>query len=113
MNKNSLEAANNLITYFIKLVVNKTQMKPIINRGKMKFALAEILEDWKAEEVKNFIEYYIKTDSQPDLVDFCKRYDEIIRDKKIEEQDSKIRKELMQQTQASVMRFREQYKGAK
>lgn len=113
MRKNDLDIANGLITYFNKLFTDKFDEKPILNRGKIKFALAEILQDWKQSELKSFIEYYVRTSSQPDLSDFCRRYDEIIQDKKIEELDATDRKQLMSETKKSVLRFREQYKGAK
>jgi hypothetical protein len=113
MRKNPLDVANDLITYFSKSYTQKIGNKPILNRGKMKYAMAEILQDWNQTEIKSFIDFYIRTSSDPDLSDFCKRYDEIIHDKEIEENDLKQRKQLMSETQKSVIEFREKYKGAK
>lgn len=113
MTKNPLDISNDLITYFMKLYKEKYQTKTVINRGKLKFALADILQDWSQADVKSFIAYYIKTDSNADLSDFCRRYDEIIKDKALEEHDAKERRQLMSETQKSVKEFREKYKGAK
>jgi len=112
MRKNPLDIANDLITYFSKSYVLKMGKKPILNRGKMKYGLAEILQDWNQTEIKEFIDYYVKSTSDPDLTDFCRRYDEIISDKQIEENDTKERKRLMSETQRSVREFREKYKSA-
>jgi hypothetical protein len=113
MRKNPLDVANDLITYYSKIYFAKFGKRPILNRGKMKFALTDVLQDWNQTEVKQFLEYYIKTESNPDLIDFCRRYDEIIQEKVVEENDAKTRKELMSETKQSVLRFREQFKGAK
>lgn len=79
----------------------------------MKYALAEILQDWSQTEIKDLLIYYINTDISPDLSDFCRRYDEIIRDKRLEVEDQRVRKQLLNETQKSVLEFREKYKGAK
>jgi hypothetical protein len=113
MNRKNLDIANDLVTHFIQLYTSKFGKRPILNRGKLKFSLAEILEDWSKTELKSFIDYYIKSDSDPDLADFCRRYDEIIHDKEVEENDAANRKQLMSETQKAVLKFREQYKGAK
>lgn len=113
MKRNPLDVANELITYFIKAYTARMGKKPVINRGKMKFAMADVLQDWNQTEIKSFLDYYVRTEAQPDLMDFCRRYDEIINDKMVEESDAKIRKELMDETRRSVLKFREQYKGAK
>lgn len=113
MKRNPLDVANDLITYFAKAYTAKLNKKPVINRGKMKFAMADVLQDWNQTEIKSFLDYYVRTESEPDLIDFCRRYDEIIHDKMVEENDAKIRRELMNETKRSVQKFREQYKGAK
>lgn len=112
MKRNSLDVANDLITYFAKAYTAKLKKKPVINRGKMKFAMADVLQDWNQTEIKTFLDYYVRTEAEPDLTDFCRRYDEIINDKMVEENDAKVRKELMDETKRSVLKFREQYKGA-
>lgn len=86
--------------------------RPVVNRGRIKFSIAEILQDWSQTEVKSFLDYYVRTTTEPDIVDFCKRYDEIISEKEIEEKDAKDRRQLMNETRQSVLRFRERYKGA-
>lgn len=113
MKKNPLDVANDLITYFVKIYGAKFSMKPIINRGKLKFAMLDVMQDWPQAEIKSFLDYYVSTEKQPDLMDFCRRYDEIIKDKMLEESDAKERKQLMNETRDSVLKFREQYKGAK
>lgn len=113
MKRNPLDAANDLITYFVKIYGAKFSMKPVINRGKLKFAMADVLQDWNQTEIKSFLDYYVSTEKHPDLTDFCRRYDEIIQDKMLEENDAKERRQLMNDTKNSVMKFREQYKGAK
>lgn len=113
MKRNNLDVANDLITYFIKIYGAKLGKKPILNRGKLKFGIAEILQDWNQTQIKSFLDYYVKTESQPDLTDFCRRYDEIIQDKNVEEDDAKTRRDLMNETKRSVQKFREMYKGAK
>lgn len=112
MNKNSLDVSNRLITYFATAYTKKLGKKPVLNRGRLKFALAEILLDWNQSEVKSFIDYYVRVAPDPDLADFVKRYDEIIRDKDIEDDDIKVRKQLMNETRQSVLKFREKYKNA-
>jgi len=111
--RNSLDIANDMITHFVKAYSKKFGEKPIVNRGKMKYALAEILQDWSQTEIKDLLVYYINTDIKPDLSDFCRRYDEIIRDKRLEVEDQRVRKQLLNETQRSVLEFREKYKGAK
>lgn len=113
MKRNPLDVANDLITYFAKIYLAKFGKKPILNRGKMKFALTDVLQDWNQTEIKGFLDYYVRTESVPDLIDFCRRYDEIIQEKLVEEADAKVRNELMNETKQSVLRFREQFKGAK
>lgn len=110
MRRNHLDIANEIITYFIKIYSHKMNTKPIVNRGKLKFSIAEVLQDWNQKEIRSFIDYYVRTESQPDLVDFCRRYDEIIQNKLLDERDSEDRKQLMNETKASVLRFRELYK---
>lgn len=112
MKRNPLDIANGLITYFIKIYEARFDTKPVLNRGKLKFALSDVLQDWNQTEIKSFLDYYVATEATPDLLDFCRRYDEIIHEKKIEEKDAKIRRELMSETRQSVLRFRERYKGA-
>lgn len=111
--RNALDVANDMITHFIKAYNSRFHEKPIVNRGKMKYALAEILQDWSQTEIKELLTYYVNTESRPDLSDFCKRYDEIIRDKRLEIADQKIRKQLLNETRQSVLKFREEYKNAK
>jgi hypothetical protein len=112
MNKNSLDTSNKLITYFITAYTKKLGKKPVLNRGRLKFAIAEILLDWNQTEVKSFIDYYVRVAPEPDLSDFIKRYDEIIRDKDVEDNDIKVRKQLMNETRQSVLKFRETFKSA-
>lgn len=111
--RNILDVANDMITHFVKVYNSKFKEKPIVNRGKMKYALAEILQDWSQAEIKDLLTYYINTESSPDLSDFCRRYDEIIRDKRLEAADQEVRKQLLNETRRSVLEFREKYKGAK
>lgn len=111
--RNVLDVANDMITHFIKTYTSKFKEKPIVNRGKMKYALAEILQDWSQTEIKELLVYYVNSESEPDLSDFCRRYDEIIRDKRLEAADQKVRKQLLNETRQSVLEFREKYKGAK
>lgn len=111
--RNVLDVANDMITHFVKAYNGKFKEKPIVNRGKMKYAIAEILQDWTQAEIKDLLTYYVNTESHPDLNDFCKRYDEIIREKRVEANDQKIRKQLLNETRQSVLEFREKYKGAK
>lgn len=113
MKRNPLDVANGLITYFIKIYEARFSKKPVLNRGKLKFALSDVLQDWNQTEIKSFLDYFVATEASPDLLDFCRRYDEIIHEKMLEENDAKVRKELMSETKQSVLRFREQYKGAK
>lgn len=113
MKKNPLDTANDLITHFISVYKRKFSKKPVVNRGKLKYGLAEVLQDWTEAQVKEFIEYYVKSNSDPDLADFYRRYDEIIKDKEIEEKDAEERKQLLNETQKSVIKFRETYKNAK
>lgn len=113
MRKNPLDVANDLITYFVKIYGAKFENKPVINRGKLKFAMADVLQDWKSTEIKSFLDYYVATERQPDLMDFCRRYDEIIQEKMLEDNDAKERKQLLSDTKKSVMKFRESYNGAK
>lgn len=111
--RNVLDVANDMITHFVKVYNGKFKEKPIVNRGKMKYAIAEILQDWTQAEIKELLTYYVNTESHPDLSDFCRRYDEIIREKRVEANDQKIRKQLLNETRESVLKFRENYKGAK
>lgn len=113
MKRNPLDVANDLITYFVKIYGARFSAKPVINRNKLKFAMTDVLQDWNQTEIKSFLDYYVATENQPDLTDFCRRYDEIIQDKMLEENDAKERKQLLNDTKNSVMKFREQYKGAK
>lgn len=111
--RNVLDVANDMISHFIKLYSEKFKEKPIVNRGKMKYAMAEILQDWTQVEIKDLIAYYVNTEMSPDLNDFCRRYDEIIKEKRIESNDKKVRKQLLNETRESVLKFRETFKGAK
>jgi len=108
-----LDTANSLITYFLSAYTKKTGSKAIVNRAKMKFSVTEILQDWSQSEVREFIDYYVKTETKPDLADFCRRYDEIIRDMRIEQEDKKDRIRLMNETKNAVIKFREQFGNAK
>ncbi len=112
MSKKLLDIADDLVTYFSRLYFLKLKRKPVINRSKLKFALLDILKDWTQKEIESFLDYYVSTERQPDLTDFCKRYDQIIQDKQLEENDAKDRKKLMDETRQSVLKFREQYKSA-
>ena len=111
--RNVLDVANEMITHFVKAYSGRFKEKPIVNRGKMKYAIAEILQDWTQTEIKDLLTYYVSTEARPDLNDFCKRYDEIIRERRVEAADQKVRKQLLNETRRSVLEFREKYKGAK
>lgn len=109
----NLDIANSLITHFRNDYYKKFGEKPIVNRGKIKYGLAEILQDYTQTEVKVLIDFYLATQKEPDLSDFCRRYDEIIRDKNREDSDKIERKQLLNETKSSVMKFREQFRSAK
>lgn len=109
MTKNSYDVANGLITYFSNIYKVRFNERPIVNRSKHKYGLADVLQDWSQKDVKSFLDYYVRTEAQPDLSDFCRRYDDIIRDKKLEDDDAVHRKQLMSETQKRVQEFRERF----
>lgn len=113
MSKKPLDVADDLVSHFSRIYFLKLKKRPIHNRSKMKFSLLDILKDWSEQEVQSFLDYYVSTEKQPDLADFCKRYDQIIQDKQLEESDMKDRRKLMDETRQAVLKFREHYKGAK
>lgn len=107
MNNNLIQG---LITFYINQYKDKHGEKPIVNRNKVKFLIAEILQDLSKEEVEALILFYLKVESQPNLERMCYEYDELLKQKDIEEEDILTRKALMRETHQKVIDFRERYR---
>lgn len=107
--KNPLDVANSLVTYFVTAYKEGYGKMPDINRTRHKFGIKEILQDYNATQIKGFLDYYLSTAKNPDLDDFVRNYDQVIRDMKLEETDRVERAQLRAQTGNSVAEFRKRF----
>lgn len=107
--KSRLEQAHILITVFQDLFQKKFGERPIVNRNKLKYLISDALIDIKPLEFKQLIEYYMRIESDPALIDLCYNYAEILETKKRNEEDVDNRRQLMRETELRTKEFRERF----
>ena len=105
-----LNQAHMLISHYQKLYEQRFGKRPILNRNKLKYLLADILRDLSMDEVKALITYYIKVEkAEPALLTLCYDYAEILEVMRKNEKDASERSQLMRETMQRTREFRERY----
>jgi len=104
-----LKNAHTLISEYQRLYAAKYGEKPVLNRNRLKHLIGDILIDLTVEQVKTLLAFYIKTDSEPSLSQFCYEYAELWRTMRENERDETQRKHLLRETEKRAKEFRERY----
>jgi hypothetical protein len=104
-----IQTAHAIISYFQKVFKQKFDTTPVVNRNKVVNLIINILKDLSVKEVKELIDFYVKTDKNPRLIYFCYEYDEVQIAMESEHKDLDKRKALIKQTQKNVEEFRRRY----
>lgn len=103
------DKANQLVTYYQKKYKLRYHEDALVARSKIKYPLADALEDFTFEQLKKAIDFYLATDKDPSLNSFAYDYAEIIDTMRKQRQGNQERRILMEETRARVMKFRERY----
>ena len=109
VNKNNLDKASNLLDYFKKTAKEKKDIAITFNRNKVKYTMAEILQDFTVEEIKLMIDYYCSSYTELNLTEFCYEYDSINNEMISDAEDELKRRALAEQTRQRVVEFRNKY----
>jgi hypothetical protein len=109
MTQEQSKQAHAIISYYQTKYKEKFNRKPVVNRNKLQYLILNALRDLSMKELKELIDFYIRTDRSPSLLHFCYEYDEVLDKMNEEVKDLEKRKALLQQTQKNVMEFRRQY----
>lgn len=104
-----LKNAHTLISEYQRLYAEKYGEKPVLNRNKLKYSLADILIDMTLVQVKELLAFYIKTETDPSLNKFCYEYAELWHAMREHERDANERKRLLHETEKRTREFRERY----
>lgn len=104
--------AHTIISYYKTKYKEKYDRPPIVNRNKVQYLVANVLKDLGIQQVKDLIDFYIETDRNPTLADFCYEYDDILVRMETEAKDLENRKNLLSETQKRVEEFRRRYGAA-
>jgi len=112
MTQEQSKQIHTIISYFQARYKEKFNRRPIVNRNKLQWTVGNILQDLSMKEIKTLIDFYIRTDKNPSLMEFCYEYDEILDRMNLESVDLENRKALMRKTEESVIEFRKRYGNA-
>lgn len=104
--------AQAIITYFQEKYKEKFNKRAVVNRNKVQFLIANMLNDLTPTEIKKIIDFYVRTDKNPSLLYLCYEYDEVIEAMETQEKDLAARKALLAATEQRVKEFRERYGNA-
>jgi hypothetical protein len=111
VNKNKLDTAGTLLDYFKKKVKAAKDIDLVFNRNKIKYSVAEILNDFTPQDVKDMIDYYVRVYNNPNVSEFCYEYDSIFVEMKADAEDEIARRATAEETRRRVEEFRQQYGG--
>jgi hypothetical protein len=104
-----LNQAHTLISFYQAQYQKQFGRRPVLNRNKLKYLIADILRDLSVAEVQKLISYYIKVEKEPSLISLCYEYTDILELMRKNENDSEERANLRRDTERRVMEFRERY----
>lgn len=105
-----LQSAHSIISYYQKKYKEKVGVGPALaNRNKMKYLIADALEDLSVGDFQKIIDYYIRVESEPSLMSLCYEYDEMYRRMRADAKDQSDRLALLKETEERVKRFRETF----
>ena len=104
-----LNQAHSLISFYQVQYEKRFGKRPILNRNKLKYLIADILRDLSMSEVQKLIAYYVKIEKDPELVSLCYEYTEILERMQKDESDTTERAYLRRDTARRVMEYRERY----
>lgn len=102
-------ATSRIIAHYKKVYKDKFDTDPTFNRVKIKYNIADILDDLSEDEILELISYFVATDKNPTLLRFVYEYDEIKEQKKLNANDVAARKALLRETQKTVQEFRKRF----
>lgn len=91
---------NTLTSYYMKVYAEKHRRARPVNRNTARWSWANMLEDMTVDEVKELIDYYMKTEGPHNnqLPWFFNHYDELIKNKEAQEADDEFRARLRETT---------------
>jgi|SRR3954468_6993705 hypothetical protein len=104
-----LNQAHTLISFYQTQYQKRFNRRPVLNRNKLKYLIADILRDLSVAEVQKLIAYYIKIEKDPELISLCYEYAEILEQMRKNDTDSEERANLRRDTERRVMEYRERY----
>lgn len=104
-----LNQAHTLISFYQTQYQKRFGKKPVLNRNKLKYLIADILRDLSMAEIQKLMTYYIKVEKDPELISLCYEYTDILERMQQNESDSEERANLRRDTARRVMEFRERY----
>jgi hypothetical protein len=104
-----LNQAHTLISFYQTQYQSRFGKRPVLNRNKLKYLIADILRDLSVAEVQKLISYYIRVEKDPSLISLCYEYTEILEQMRKNETDSTERANLRRETERRVLEYRERY----
>jgi hypothetical protein len=104
-----LNQAHTLISFYQAEYQKRFGHRPILNRNKLKYLIADILRDLSMGEIQKLFSYYIRVEKDPSLISLCYEYTEILEQMRKNESDSTERANLRRDTERRVMEYRERY----
>jgi len=104
-----LNQAHSLISFYQAQYEKRFGKRPVLNRNKLKYLLADILRDLGVTEVQKLIVYYVKIEKDPELISLCYEYTEVLERMQRDESDSTERANLRRDTARRVTEYMERY----
>jgi hypothetical protein len=91
---------NMLTSYYMKVYAEKHRRTSPVNRNTARWSWANMLEDMTVDEVKELIDYYMKTEGlhNHQLPWFFNHYEELAKNKEAQEADDEFRARLREAT---------------
>jgi hypothetical protein len=101
--------AHSIISYYQTQYKSMYGKSAIVNRNKAQYSVINILKDLSVSQIKQLIDFYLKTDKYPNFISFCYEYDEVLIKMNEELDDLEIRRHLLDNTKKTVDEFRKRY----
>ena len=97
-----------LTSYFISSYTEKYGRKPIVNRNVARWSWDNILQDLTMVECRDLVDYYMKTDGNHgnSLPWFFGHYDQLMVNKKSQDEDAETRALLREETKRRTEEWR-------
>jgi hypothetical protein len=94
-----------LLSYYEKLYKAAYNRKPVINKYRDKWGMADVIDSFGAEGTKTLLDYYFKTTSDHTLLFFYKNCDHIYDMMVRREEDNAARQRLREETKRRMEEY--------